>query len=141
MAWATYIARHDLAPLHFAATEYTIPLALTQEGFTFRGADLKVRNEMLSGRVETIYHGRKRIWRVTLEPIEEGESALIREFLGSTADGQQFSFDPYGTIDAPQREMTVVREDDGATEDPWMRAGDPAGADLVQFSFDIRQVE
>lgn len=141
MAWATYTARRDLAPLHFTSTEYTIPLALTQEGFVPRHVDLKVRNEMLTGRVETIYHGRKRIWHVILEPVEEGDAALIREFLGSTADGQQFSFDPIGSIDAPVREMLVVREDDGATEDPWMRAGDPAGTDLVQFSFDIRQVE
>jgi hypothetical protein len=140
MGWATYVARRDLAPGHSAATTYTLPLVLTE--FQKRaGGDLKTVSKAIAGNSEVVYHGRERIWRVMLEPMAEEDTALVREFLGSTADGQEFQFDPYGTPDNPRKEMTVKREDDGADESSFLRNGDPDGTDSVEFSFEVKQVE
>jgi hypothetical protein len=139
MGWATYTAQRDLAPGHLVGSQYTVELSLTHDGFVFQGRDLKIKNKMLSGRVETIYHGRERLWHVVLEPVEEGDSTELREFLGSTADGQPFVFDPFGSIAAPAKTMIVTRDDEGAVEDAFLRTGSPEARDCVQFSFDIRQ--
>ena len=138
MGFATYTATRDLAPGHEEGEAYTIPLSLTQDGFEFIGKDLKEMQKSLSGNAEVLYYGRERIWTVTLEPVSEEESLLLREFIESTADGQEFVFDPYGTEDAPRKEMLVKRNDEGAKELAFLRTGDPGGADFVQFSFEVR---
>jgi hypothetical protein len=139
MGWAIYTARRDIAPGHFAGTAYTLPLSLTD--FAFRGGDLKNVQKSLAGNTETQYLGRERTWRVVLEPMNEEETAIVREFLGSTADGQEFVFDPFGTPDNPVREMAVKREDEGFSEIAFLRVGDPDRTDSVEFSFEVRQVE
>lgn len=140
MGYATYTAKRELAPGHVANTSYTIPLTLTQEGFEFTGKDLKETPKSLSGVIETLYFGSEKVWSVTLEPVPDEESFLLREFIGSTADGQAFAFDPYGSDGAPSsRLMTVKRNDEGAKESVFMRTGDPGGADAVQFSFEVRE--
>jgi hypothetical protein len=140
MGYATYIAKRELAPSHVENSTYTIPLTLTQEGFEFTGKDLKESPKSLSGVIETLYFGSEKVWMITLEPVNDEESFLLREFIESTADGQSFAFDPYGSEDAPSsRLMTVKRNDDGAKETVFLRTGDPGGADVVQFSFEVRQ--
>lgn len=138
MGWASYTARRELAPQHIAEVVYEIPLVLTQDGFESISKDLREMQKSISGKVETLYYGSEKIWSVTLEPINDEESLLIREFIESTADGQEFQFDPYGSVDAPRKMMVVKRNDDGAKETIFLRAGDPGGADAVQFSFEIR---
>lgn len=139
MGYATYVAKRELAPGHTEDETYTIPLSLTQEGFEATGKDLKETPKSLSGAIETLYFGSEKIWSVTLEPVSDEESALLREFIESTADGQAFEFDPYGSEDSPSsRLMTVKRNDDGARESVFLRTGDPGGADLIQFSFEVR---
>ena len=139
MGWASYVARRELAPNHFVATTYTLPLALTEFRET-GSADLKVRNEVLSGkRAEIIYFGRRKCLRVTLEPMPEEESAIVREFLESTADGQIFDFDPWGEAASPVRQMQVQRQDDRHSETPFLGAG--GQYDWVVFGFDLRLVE
>jgi len=139
MGYATYIAKRELAPGHVESISYTLPLTLTQDGFEFIGKDLKESQKSLSGVIETLYFGSEKIWTVTLEPVNDEESFLLREFIESTADGQAFTFDPYGSEDNPSsRVMTVKRNDDGARETVFLRTGDPGGADCVQFSFEVR---
>jgi hypothetical protein len=139
MGWATYVAKRELAPGHVADDSYTIPLTLTQEGFESIGKDLKETPKSISGAVEVLYFGREKIWAITLEPVSDEESLLLREFIESTADGQTFSFDPYGTEAAPRRVLSVKRNDEGAKETNFLRTGDPGGSDAVQFSFEIRE--
>jgi hypothetical protein len=137
MGWATYTAQRELAFNHFAGTAYTLPLELTE--FRAKGGDLKTQQQSLSAKVEIQYYGTEKIWHVTLAPINDTESELVREFLGSTADGQAFTFDPSGDADHPSRRlMTVVRADSGASEEPFNGMG--GDEDMVQFGFDIRQV-
>lgn len=138
MGFASYTARRELAPGHVAETDYVLPLNLTQDGFESIGKDLKETQKSLSGVIETLYYGSEKMWTVTLEPVNDEESLLIREFIESTADGQTFVFDPYGSEDAPRKSLTVKRNDDGAKETVFLRTGDPGGADAVQFSFEIR---
>lgn len=141
MAWATYTARRELAPNHDAETLYTIPLTLTQDGFESNSKDLKEVPKSISGDIEVLYFGSEKIWSVTLEPVSDEESLVLREFIESTADGQSFTFDPYGTADRPSsKSMAVKRNDEGAKEVVFMRTGDPGGQDVVQFSFEIREV-
>jgi len=137
MGWAFYIARVDLAPSHVAETTYEIPLVITGDGFQFIGKDLKTKQKSISGVVETNYFGRERIWRITLEPIQEQEAAVLREFLASTADGQPFTFDARGTPDMPLAEMTVVRDDEGASEELFIKG--LYGERMIQFGFDVRE--
>jgi hypothetical protein len=140
MGFATYSAKRGLAPGHAENTSYTIPLTLTQDGFEFIGKDLKETQKSLSGVVEVLYFGSEKIWSVTLEPVSDEESLLLREFIGSTADGQAFTFDPYGSEASPSsRVMTAKRNDDGAKETVFLRTGDPGGTDSFQFSFEVRE--
>lgn len=140
MGFATYTAKRELAPGHVENTSYTIPLSLTQDGFESSSKDLKETQKSLSGAIETLYFGSEKIWAVTLEPVSDEESLLIREFIESTADGQSFTFDPYGSEDRESsRLMTVKRNDDGAKESVFLRTGDPGGADSIQFSFEVRE--
>lgn len=138
MGWTTYVARRELAPNHFAGTAYTLPLNLTD--FRGSGTDLKVKNRVISGRrAEIVYFGRVKTWHVMLEPMPDDESNLVREFLESTADGQIFTFDPWGQQPAPARQMSVQREDERHTEEPFLGAG--GRYDWIVFSFDIALVE
>lgn len=137
MGWVTYTAQRSLAFNHFAGTGYTLDLQLTE--FRAQGADLKEEQKSISGVVEVQYFGRENIWQVTLAPVKDNESQLLREFIDSTADGQSFSFDPSGSAAAPSRRaMQVVRSDTGVTEQPFIDSGDDEG--MVQFSFAVRQV-
>ncbi len=133
MGYATYTAKRSLANSHAIDVAYTIPLSL--QDLVFAGADLKVPQKSLSGKVETLFFGQEKIYRVILEPILDAESAAVREFIDSTADGHTFVFDPHGLPGQPVRELTVIREDSGATESIRLRDGIDA---WVQFEFEIR---
>lgn len=110
-------------------------MPLTLQEFAFVGGDLKKSQESLSGNLETQFYGQKRVYRVVLEPVLDSESEALREFIDSTADGQLFTLDPYGFPDQPVRPLTVVREDQGASENIRLRDGGDA---WVQFEFEVR---
>jgi len=137
MAEVTYIARRRLAPNHFAGTTYSLPLSILGELQRPTGGDLKQVQASLSGKRETLYFGRDRIWRVPLEPIAIDEAANLYEFLESTADGQIFTFDPYGNGDSPGLPLTVARADSGYEEVSSIRQGLGGLTDYVRISFEV----
>jgi hypothetical protein len=139
MASVAYEARRGIVAGHTLGEDY--PLDFDLETISRpSGNDLKERSESLSGTVETLFFGERRIWQFTIAPfaINSDLAGLIFEFIRSTADGQHFSIDPYGTIDVPVAPMTVTREDDGYTEETFM-AVDGVG-DFVRVSFQVREV-
>lgn len=136
MAFATYVASESIIPLHVAGAQYTIE-------FRVQAADkateiLKREPRSLSGVKETLYFGRKVTWHIVLEPVTGSESALIEEFLDSTADGQIFQFDPYGGAQNHKQFMTCDREDAGVAKRRFVRTGDYL-VDAYEFSFDVNQ--
>lgn len=138
MAEVVYVARRRLAPNHFAGTTYEMPISISDLRRPSEG-DLKRTPKSLSGVVETLYFGRERIWHVTLEPVQIIEAALLYEFLESTADGQVFTFDPYGSADSTSQPLNVVREDAGYLEDVVTRQGLGGFTDYVRLTFSVRE--
>jgi hypothetical protein len=100
------------------------------------GGSIVTRQESLSGRIETNYYGERRIWTVKTQPYERSSdiAARLREFLRSTADGQTFSFDPYGRGTTV---VSVIREDEGFSEDAFLQID--GLHDFVQYGFQLRE--
>lgn len=137
MPFVTYTARDSILPLHVASVVYTI-------SFSVQRADLNVetlaeRPESMSGVVETLYYGKKKVWSVTLEPIRALEAPLYEEFLDSTGNGEEFTFDPYGIPSAPVRPLLVVREDRGYNPQRKTITGLPHEEDHLEYSFMVRE--
>jgi hypothetical protein len=139
MASVAYEARRGIISGHTFGADYTLDIDLEAIARP-SGDDLKNRSESLSGTVETLFFGERRIWQLTIAPfaINSAMAGQIFEFVRSTADGQQFSIDPYGTADTPVQPLNVIREDDGYTEEPFM-AVDGVG-DYVKVTFQVREV-
>jgi hypothetical protein len=138
MAWVSYIARRQLAPSHFAGTTYSLPLRLTEITPPSGGA-LKTTQESMDGSIETLYFGRRRVWGITLAPVQIHLAAELYEFLESTDDGQLFTFDPYGSEEVPVRLLNVMRADDGYTESTFQREGKGGHTDWVTLGFTVRE--
>lgn len=137
MPFVRYIAKESIVPGHVLNVQYTL-------AFSVQRADqskqiLKEMQRALAGNKETLYWGKISTWTVTMEPVPANQSALIEEFLDSTADGQQFSFDPWGTDIAPVREMLCDREDMGYTPRRVTITGDPTYSDAIEYSFIINE--
>lgn len=139
MASVSYEARRGLVAGHSFGADYSFDLDLESIGRP-NGDDLKTRSKSLSGTVETLFFGEQRVWRITIAPfaINSDIAGHIFEFVRSTADGHQFSIDPYGTTDDPVLPINVIREDDGYTEESFM-AVDGVG-DYVRVIFQVREV-
>lgn len=135
MASATYLARRGLVSYHMSGGSYSIDFGTTAIARP-NGSDLKHKTESLSGAVETLFFGERRIWAITTVPmqISSAQAQLMYEFLRSTADGQEFVFDPYGNGGL----LTVIREDDGYTESPFSEID--GVNDYVRFGFQVREV-
>jgi len=138
MGWVSYTAREKLALGHSAGSSYVLPLTLDADGLKESWQELQQKQNSLSGVVETQHYGRAEIWDVQLEPVQEQDSALIREFLASTADGQEFEFDPRGTVNQPVAQMTVTREDEGPTIEVFGRGLN--GERMTRYAFRVRIV-
>lgn len=139
MACVTYEARRGLAPGHVVGETYSLPLSiasLTRPD----GGDLKEVAQSISGDVEVQYFGSIRVWSVTLAPVRVSEAGNFYEFLRSTADGQTFTFDPYGSDGHPVSLMNVVRSDSGYTDAEFQREGKGGNSDLVSLGFQVREV-
>lgn len=135
MPSVTYVARRELASGHFEGTEYSLEFDISTLQRPTAG-DLKVKTESLDGSMETLYFGRKKVWSVTTVPeqISSEQAELLYEFLGSTADGQSFTFDPYDDGTGFQ----VAREDEGYEEAPFSPID--GVNDYAQFSFQVREI-
>jgi hypothetical protein len=137
MGFVTYLATADeLAPGHAAGTQYTLPITLDADGFREKWQELRNRQVSMSGVVETQHFGRTKSWSVQLEPMQEQDALHVREFLASTATGASFTFDARGTYNRPVAQMTVVREDEGATIEPFGRGLN--GERMIRYSFEVR---
>lgn len=137
MASITYVARRSLATGHVLGVTYSIETDLMQADRGVRY--LRERQQSLSGHVETNFFGSTAIWTIRTLPLPYEDTEILREMLDSTADGQEFSFDPYGTPDVAVRLLTVVREDDGHDEERIVEVGDWQ-VDRFGFSFQLREV-
>lgn len=138
MAFALYMARRRLAPNHVSGTSYSLPLSIANVSPPSGGA-LKAMPVSLNGTVETLYHGRERLWSVHLAPVQIHLADLVYEFLESTDDGQVFTFDPYGSEELPRQPMSVVRSDSGYSEDSFQREGRGGHTDWVSLGFSVRE--
>lgn len=138
MAWANYVATLDsLHVLHVAGVTYSVAFRLTRADKSTE--ILKNEQRSLAGDKETLYYGRMRTWSITLEPIPAAETPLIEEFLASTANGQVFTFDPYGIETNPGLPMLVDREDKGHSMRRVTVTGDPLYSDHFEYSFSLNQ--
>jgi hypothetical protein len=139
MASVTYEARRALAPSHAAGSDYTIALKIAELQRP-QSEDLKVLTQSLSGYVETLFFGEMRKWGVTLAPVQIRDAAIYYEFLRSTADGQIFTFDPYGSEGSGVLPLQVVRADPGYTESTFQREGLGGLTDWVSLGFQVSEV-
>lgn len=139
MAYVTYEARRGLVGYHASGTSYVVDFDITSLKSP-NGSDLKVKTKSLSGQIETLYFGEERIWQVTIAPIQANSplAGLLFEFLRSTADGQQFVFDPYGRNDNDVQPMAVIREDDGYTRETFQEID--GVSDYIKLGFSVREV-
>lgn len=137
MPWANYVASESIIPIHAAGTQYTLQfqLQIADQGNKIEKAEPRA----LAGNKETLYFGRTRTWMITLDRTPVLEMPLIEEFLYSTADGQVFTFDPYGSPLNPVRPMVVDRQDMGHTVRRAVLTGDPVHTDLFEFSFELNE--
>lgn len=138
MPWVSYTASESVMALHIAGISYTF-------NFRVQRADqaveiLKREQRAMAGKKETLYFGRLSTWEITLEPIPASETALVLEFLDSTADGQMFTFDPYGSNESPGRPMQVDRDDTGYTVVRKTSTGDAQFSDLLEYSFKLSEI-
>jgi hypothetical protein len=139
VGYATYTARIALAPGHAAEQVFTLPLKIADLARP-SGRVLRQTQQSISGKVETQYFGEVRIWSVTLAPVQVRDAAIIYEFLRSTEDGQSFTFDPYGSPNAPVQALSVVRDDDGYTDNSFVREGRGGITDWVTLGFQVREI-
>lgn len=139
MARVTYTARRALAPGHVAEETYTVPISIADLKRP-DGGDLKEVQQALSGKAEIQWYGEVRTWSVTLAPVRVTDAAILFEFLRSTADGQTFVFDPYGSEGHPVSQMNVMRADTGYTDAPFQNVGAGGYTDWVSLGFQVREV-
>jgi len=111
MAAITYIA-HARAPLmttpspdHTAGTGYSFDVKL--KALSESLDQPKNQHISLAGQVETVLMRASKVISITLIwPHSEHEQLM--EFLYSIAGGEQFTFDPYGTVASPDDPLQVV---------------------------------
>lgn len=139
MPFATYVATESIAPGHVLNAEYTLRFGV--QSADIANEILKREQRSLSGVKETLHFGRIRRWTIVLEPVPAELLPYYEEFFDSTADGQQFLIDPYGSEFAPLQLMNVDREDTGYSQRRVTITGDPMFSDMVEFSFQVSERE
>lgn len=135
----TYTATRSIAPGHQIGVVYELPLLFLADA-TQSVQDLKEEPEAMAGNFETLFYGQVRRWSFSVAAMSIPQAANLREFLDSTAGGELFTMDPYGSPEAPRQLMTVRRRDTGYTEErvlPYMRGGHD---DLVVYRFRVQVV-
>lgn len=114
MAAVTYTATRSLIAGHTAGVEYDldIPLASLQRSTR----EIKETTEALSGTEETLLHRIEVQWACGSSGIDEADMPALREFLDSTAGGEAFTFDAYGSVATADDPRTCIRQGNGTRE-------------------------
>lgn len=133
MAAVTYTAKRSLASGHTEGTEYSLDISLS--ALERRVDTVKDTATSLSGRDETLLHRLDVRWSCTTTYIDSADMPELREFLASTAGGESFTFDPYGTVASPDDPVTVTRQGNGYRE----RRIAPA-LRMYQVAFEVKEV-
>ena len=137
MPFATYTATESIAPGHVANAEYTIRFGVQSADVT--SETLKREQRSMSGVKEVLHFGRVRRWKIVLEPVPAELLPYFEEFFDSTADGQAFQFDPYGSEVSPVKLLDVDREDGGHSVRRVTMTGDPMYSDMFEYSFEVSE--
>jgi hypothetical protein len=139
MGFAVYTARRQLAPGHIVGVSYELPLRLTAAN---RSSEIKRQvAESLSGATEYLYFGEVYFWDITFASERGHAQAILREFLASTASGESFQFDPYGTPDAISVNFATVRRADSGISPQRVLSSTRDGAnDWFQYTMRVREV-
>jgi hypothetical protein len=139
LPYVIYEASDGLVSYHVDGADYSLDFEISDLRPP-NGDVLRTKQESLSGKVETNKFGRRRIWSLTTIPYQRAseQAKLLREFLNSTDDGQAFTLDPYGVVDGDVQPLSVIREDDGYTEDKFQEID--GVNDYVRYSFQVREV-
>lgn len=122
-----YTARRSLIGGHAAGVQYAVSFATTA---TVRSREVeKSVQRSMSGKMETLYFGAKRRWRLTFAPVRGADRAALQELLDSTESGESFT----ATLDGDAlAAVTVKRTDSGYTLSEVMPVG---GAPLTNDWF------
>ena len=138
MAFVTYTAKRGLVPHHAVNVAYTLSIELSVAQRP-AGGDIKQVQKSISGVQVTNYYGEDRVWSIQTAPVQIGSSIekLLIEFLRSTADGQPFTFSPYGDVGADPG-FSVERCDDGYSEETFQVID--GVLDYVRFGFKLKEV-
>jgi hypothetical protein len=139
VAYVTYVAQRGIVSGHAEGVGYALDFE-TSDVQQPSGNDIKEVQESISGVVETNFYGERLIWTITTIPVQRSSehALLLREFLRSTADGQQFTLDPYGVEEDEGPSMDVVREDKGFTRERFQEIDGPS--DYERYTFTVREV-
>ena len=108
MSAVSYIAQRSLTGGALAGDPVDIDITLQQLD---RSGGWKGKSNLSrDGSEERVVDRYEARWRITTLPKKTAEFSAIRQFADSVLDGQEFTFDPYGTIAAPVDPRTVVCE-------------------------------
>jgi hypothetical protein len=137
MPYATYKATEAIASGHTLNNTYTLSFQVQQAAP--RNEILKREQRSLSGQKETLFYGNLVRWSIMLAPFPAELLPYYEEFLKSTADGQVFVIDPYGSELSPVKLLTVDRDDTGHTLTRMVPTGDPQYSDMWECSFEVSE--
>ena len=108
MGSVNYTAKRNISSGHVIDTAYDLD---------FRGSatvsqltPVRTQSVSLDGTTETVLDRLDDRWAVTATGITEAQLPLWREFSGSVAAGESFSFDAYGTAASPDNVQSVIIE-------------------------------
>jgi len=138
MSAVTYTATRDVTSGHSAATEYTIDLRLIDIG---HGKDVgKEELASLDGSPETTSWRNLKTWQVTTGAVRANELLLLREFLESVSEGEQFDFDEFGSAGAPHNPISVVAVGTHIEQRAIAQPGGGGSNDYFRFSLSMREL-
>ena len=80
------------------------------------GKRIKKQSRAIGGAEETLLHRLEDFWDVGTGRLIEAAMPQWREFLASVASGETFTFDPYGTIAAPNAPVSCELDSDDYAE-------------------------
>ena len=110
MSYVTYTALRRLKSGHSASTAYSIEF--DSEALTPGINGVSEINKSLGGSKESIFKRFEETWNVTSTFQNESTFNDWMEFFASTAGGEAFTFDAYGTVASPDNAQTATRTGD-----------------------------
>lgn len=109
------MARLTFVPLRSIAAGYTqgvpVDLDIGLEDYDRDAAPIKTENVSISGTRETIADRLEYRYSVRTVAIPHAERAFWRMFADSIAFGEEFTFDPEGSLASPSSEVAAVKLD------------------------------